>query len=476
LSQGLKLVAVNAVYLVVARSFSSATRVVYAIALAVFLGPQLYGMFNLGMAWYLFFLPISMLGLDSILIREIGRRPQESKNIASHTLALRSVSTVAIAIVCFILGLLWESDHTARVLLVIFSFALLGRGLSFWVYAIFNAYQKSVHVFRLEAIFRTVEVIIGLALLLSGYGVLAVALTHAAVWFLQGFTGFYMVRTRIGKIRPIWDASAIRKLVIQGLPFVFSALLIAWMTQGGIFTVRVIDGYTKELGMLALAMQVLFIIGAILAELGTAALPALSRSVVRGHDDSRYFIDITLRGGLLIAGFLGISGLVLGPLFIDQIFGPDYYLVTTLIPWTLLWVAPYFIMLSLNNVIVALGAFTQSATIYFFGALVFTIVILPLHYNFGILGVLWALGAGMISVNAVQIYFLKKHFQINYSRSILRPLLVLIMCFSFYKHFIDLDRWALMALCTLLYLLIPLLLRVISKKEILEIYKTFRIR
>ncbi|MCK5360124.1 MAG: oligosaccharide flippase family protein, partial [Gammaproteobacteria bacterium] len=73
LTPGIRSILANTAYLSFARSLTGIVRIVYAVLLARYLGAEAYGFFNYGLSWYLIFIPLAALGLDSVLIREIGR-------------------------------------------------------------------------------------------------------------------------------------------------------------------------------------------------------------------------------------------------------------------------------------------------------------------------------------------------------------------------------------------------------------------
>lgn len=429
-SQGVKSVLKNSAYLSGATMISSIAKVMYAIALAKVLGPELYGMFNLGMSWYLLFLPISLLGLDSILIREVGRNKDNTSKLIGHSLVIRSISSICISTLCFLIGYFLETDSTAKSLLFVFSIALLGRGLSLWVNSLLKAFEASFYVFWQETGFRLLEVFLGLTILYLGGGVVEVASVHAFSWLMQGVIGFYLVRKNFVSLKPYWDITSIKILIMQGFPFVISAFLANWLFQGGVFVIRTFDGYNQDLGVYALALQVLLILGGILSGLGGAALPALSRSADRGDGKSAYFIDLVLRAGILIGGILTISGLTLGAKVVGWVFGPSYSPLVELLPWVLFFVSGYFLLRILNFVIVSFGDYNKIALVSIVGSIVFTALVIPFYSYFGLLGITLATGVGLFSANFMQITMLKTKYEIDLNHSVFRPLIVVLIGFT----------------------------------------------
>ena len=95
-------------------------RIVYAVLLARFLGAEVYGFFNYGLYWYLIFIPFAALGLDFVLIREIGRNRKNTSRLLTDTLVLRALASLLVAAMCFAIGYFVDVDANSRILLAVF--------------------------------------------------------------------------------------------------------------------------------------------------------------------------------------------------------------------------------------------------------------------------------------------------------------------------------------------------------------------
>lgn len=472
MSSGIISIVKNTFYLMITRATASFFKVIYAIALAKYLGPELYGMFNVGVSWYLLFLPISLLGLDSILIREIGRNKGNSLKLIANSLAIRSTSSLFIAITSFFIGYLLENDPTAKILLFIFSIALFGRGLSLWVNSIFTANEASFYVFKLETSFRLLEIILGLIALSLGGSVISLALIHAISWVIQGFFGFYLVRKYFISTSFSCEFKPILALISQGFPFVLAGLLSSWLLQGGIFIIRAFEEYSISLGMYTLGLQALLILGGVFSELGKAALPVLSRSFDRGDGKGEYYVDVILRSSFLIGGGLSICGLTIGPELIEWVLGPSYLPVTRLLPWFLFFIIAYFLMNNLNSVIVSMGQYNNVVWAVLCGSLIFTVLAWPLYLKFGELGVVWATGLGLFSVNVVQIMILKKKYHINLFSSLMKPFLVVILSLYLSQLLTIYSEWFALLGGVLLVVSFSILFKLFKESEV-DLFKRY---
>lgn len=470
---GVKSIAVNAIYLSSARAITSCARAIYAVLLARFLGAELYGLFNYGLSWYILFVPISVLGLDAILVREIGLDRRKSSLLVGQTLALRSISSIVIAVLSCLIGWSVEPDPASRSLLFVFSFALFGRGLSLWGNAVFTAHESSGFVLWQEVIFRLLEVVGGAALLLAGFGVMEVAMVHAGIWLLQGAVGLALIQRYFVKVRMVWDAKVILDFIKQGIPFILGAFLISWLLQGPIIMFRHFTGIGSELGHLALALQAFFILGAIVGELGGAALPVLSRSVARNDGKSDHYIDIVLRSGLLMGGGLTVAAISIGAWLINLIFGPGYEQTARLLPWTMVLVTPYFWMITLQSMIVAHGKYWMIAVNCGLGAIVFTLCFPLLIKYFDLSGVVFSLGAGLLLVVLGQLATLYQFHKISFFQLVTKPLLAVCGAVLVCRLLVQVNIWLSSIAGILSLILFFFLFGAFRKEEIKTCYDFF---
>ena len=438
---GIKSIAINVAYLSSARFITSLSRAFYAVILSYFLGAELYGLFNYGLSWYVLFVPVSVLGLNGIIIREIGRDRSQAESLVGQTLTLRTISTFVVSFLSVLLAWLIEADPLPRQLLFIFSAALFGRGLSLWANAVFQAYESSGYVMGMEVSFRLLEVLVGVGLLYAGYGVVTIAIVHAASWVLQGMMGLALIRLKLFKAWFSWDSKIQLSLFKRGMPFIVSSFLIGWLFQGPIIMFRHLEGFGIGLGQLALALQAFFIIGAVVSELGGAALPVLARSIDRGDGKSGYFIDLVLRGGALMSGILSIVALIIGPWLVDWLFGNDYDLTASLLPWTLLLVALYFWVNTLSNVMVAHGKYPAIMLNNAVGAVILTLSFPFLVSAVNMLGVVIALALGLFGSVVAHLYFLQSYYIEGFFNTLFRSVSAILLAVSITVWLLSFSPW-----------------------------------
>jgi O-antigen/teichoic acid export membrane protein len=388
--------------------------------LARLLGSELYGVYNYALSWYLIFLPLGVFGIDNILIREIGRDRKRSEPMIRQALYLRGVSSLVFGLISVVVGWWLNPDPAIRYLVVIFAIALLGRSLSSWCQAIFIAHESHAAILKLELTFRILEVVLGTAAILLGYGVIAVAFVHALCWLVQAIVALAISLSRSGHIDARPDLKVIGHLALLGTPFVMISFAHSWLNQGPIIAFRHYEGIGQALGQLALGLQAFSILAGIANQMSGPALPVLSRSADRQDQKGGQFISAVLRVGILMIGVLAMVGLTLGEWLIDLLFGSSYSRTAELLPWTLALVPLAFLKMSLTSAIIAHGRYWPVFFAHATGALVFTVSVPYLIGTFNDIGALWAMGIGLIAGISIQLAILRSYHRINLPRDLIR--------------------------------------------------------
>jgi O-antigen/teichoic acid export membrane protein len=422
----------NAGYLVGAQGITSLARGIYAVVLAVFLGPELYGLFNYGLSWYLVFLPLGFLGLDAIVGREIGRDRVRGARIARQALALRTLAAIGAAGLSCAVAWSTESATEMRWLLLLFSLALFGRSLAIWTNGVFTAYEAARFTLRQEAVFRLLEVALGSTVLAAGGGLLMVTAVHAMTWWLQGVRGLALVRRHLGPLRPDWNGKALLALLAAGGPLGLAEILRTWLLQGPLLLFRHVNGVGEALGELALAMHAFVILGMVGWAVGAAGLPVLSRTVVRADGKDRLFVKGMLRAGLLSGAVAGLAGMALGPGLVPLLFGTRYAETGTLLGPALWLLVPLSWRQALSQTLLAHGRVWPQVASAALGALAMTLSMPVLAARLGGLGALLAAGLGF-GVSAVALLAaLRRGSAIDLAGSVLRPALAVLMSVGTY--------------------------------------------
>jgi O-antigen/teichoic acid export membrane protein len=421
LSKAIASIALNAVYLMGGRGLTNVVRFVYSIVLARFLGPELYGLFNYGMSWYLAVLPIAGVGLSFILSREVGRDRTRAPRVVAQTLLVRAIVSLAASGISVVAVFFVESDPHVRLIVIVFSAALAGRSLSTWSDQVFTAFETNKYYFVQQAFFRPFEVVAGIAALYAGFGVLGVTVVHAISWWVQAVYGITWVCRRMVPVR--WEGvrDGLGSVFWEGVHLGIGLMLVNWLQQAPVVLYRQVTTGEANLGQLALAMQVFMVLYYIPVAAGTAALPVLSRSAVKQDGTDLFFVKAMLRAGLILGAAAGLIGIAAGPPLVTAVFGSRYAeagRVASLVVWLLI---PWTCADALYRLQLARGKFFVSAACAGAGAAVLTLSLPFLVSVLDLTGAVLAAGAGMTTWAALSLVTCELRGKLDLGRTVCRP-------------------------------------------------------
>jgi O-antigen/teichoic acid export membrane protein len=425
--RGFASIARNLFYLLAGRGVYFITRFFYAIVMARVLGPQIYGTVSYGIGWYLLFLPLTKMGLEIVLSRDVGRCRQTGEHSAALALTLRSVFIIAATTAYLICSAFFEHDPALRLMIFILGFALVGRSAALWAENVYTAYEVNHYAFRQQSIFRPLEVALGLLVLFIWRAALPVVIVHCLVWCLEGAYGLILVHRRVFPLRLNRHFSDLRRFFLQGIPLGAAILMLALPYQGPLIFFRHISSAGDSLGHLALAMQVFFIFSHFPIAFASVSLPVLSRSAMREDGKDRLFAETSIRLSLLFGSFLSLVGTAMGPWLTVQIFSERYAQAGMLIGPVLWLMIPSAVNQTLFRVLMAHKRDGQVLFSALAGALVFSLIISEAVVHYGATGAIWSAAMAMSLTTVCLIVFLHKLLEIDVLLSLIKPGLTVLL-------------------------------------------------
>jgi O-antigen/teichoic acid export membrane protein len=419
--KGVASIARNLTFLLGGRSVYFVTRLLYAIILARVLGPRIYGIINYGIAWYLLFLTLTRMGLEVVLSRDVGPNRQEGDRTAALTLTLRIASITLATAAYAILSWFIEDDPASRLMVFVFAFALIGRSLASWIENVYTAYEVNQYSFRQQSIFRPLEVVLGLLVVIIWRQALLVVMIHGLVWCLEAFYGLTIIHRRLFSLRLDRNFPELRRIFLQGLPLGIAMLLMALPYQGPLIFFRHLASHGDSLGQLALAMQVFFMLSQILFALSSVSLPVLSRAAVRQDGKDRMFAETVLRYSLFFGTILALLGTALGPWLTVQIFGERYTPAGTLVGPVLWLMIPWAAGQALVSALMARKLDFQVLFCALIGAVFFSLTISEAVVRYNTVGAIWSAAVAMSLTTLSLIFSLRVRLALDLRASLLKP-------------------------------------------------------
>ena len=329
-------------------------RFLYMLAIARLLGPVETGIYLYGIALYLSVLGIGQFGQNVFLAQRLGKHRGMPHAVLHHSLTLTLVATLAVAgvLALFVWGS--EPNPTVRLSIMCFVGALVARIIVVWVRGAYVALENPKWIPKYELVFRGLEALVGIIVLLSDGGLLAISFLHFLFWAIEaGFALRKIAHESPGALGLGWRWDYLKKVTTVSVVFVASITAIALFPQVSIILLRNMQSDGVLVGQFGIAMQFMTTLMIVPVAVTQAFLPRLSRSYSHGDGGRDLITAVKLVGLLALAG--AITAAAYGPWFITFVLGPQYAESADLFRF-LCWVfTPYAIAVFLGQCLNVIG-------------------------------------------------------------------------------------------------------------------------
>jgi O-antigen/teichoic acid export membrane protein len=465
LTHGYNSIVKNSAYLYASLLINQFTRLIYIIVLARYLGPDIYGLFSYGQVWYVAFIPLCMLGLGPLLVRAVSRDKKEGQEFANCVTSIQICSISITAVICGVTGWLTSDSSELAILLVIFSFALIGRAVSLWGDQMFNAYEKTKLTLNQERIFRTGEVLLGIGTAIIMKDVIWLAMLHASIWIFQAIRAVYLVQTHLQIIKPVWDWPINKKLLFEGAPIGISLVLDGLMIQGAIIIYKMNGATNNSLGNMAIVIQAFIMLASIFIAINKAILPVISRSVDRGDDKDQLYLSFMIRIAFVLGALIGLMGLALGADIVQMVFGSQYQEAMEHLGMMLWLLIPYIIKQAINSTLLAHGKFGKILQLNLIGFICMLLSVQYFYEQLGFTSAILGIIFGCSAESLIGIIYLTYLKLINNAIDIVKLILIALSGLYLYSEILAEQKFVAFIISSIAILIAVFLLDIVKKQE-----------
>ena len=447
---GIRSILRNAIFLLGGRWLNAAVRFIYVLLLTRYLSPGRYGLLNFGMAWYITFMALAGLGMDVLIGRGVGKATESGRKIVSQTFGIRVWACIAVALLSSMAALVTEPEPEIRRLLYVFSLALIGRSMSVWTDGVFIAHEKAIYSLKLHAVFRPLEVVLGIIVMASGGDILSLAAIQTASWWLQAGVGIYLLKKLRIDLERLAPFKVLVQILRQGAPVMIGNIMTAWMLQGPVVMYRHLSGDTYSLGQFALSMQIFIVVSHMPVVINSAALPVLSRSVERRDGKDLVYLNTMIRLSIVLGTLATICAFSIGPQIVEIIFGQNYQAAGRLIGPVSILLAPWTIGGSIARTAYAKGRFIEPTVCAATGAVTLVVGMSVLADGVGAQGAVIAAAAGMSVWALGMIAWFTRSYGLDLKQAIITPLTLSILTGAVYLILIPYNKMTALGICCLI--------------------------
>lgn len=322
--QNLQNIIGNTGWLFADKLFRMGTALVVGVWVARYLGPGQFGLLNFAGAFVSLFSAVALLGLESIVVRDMVRNPQATAEILGTTCLLRlGAGICSYAAALGVILMLRPGETLTQVLVAIAGVTLLTQALDtidLW----FQSQVRSKYVVWAKNGAFLVSALVKVALILLNASLVAFAWANLAE-FVLGALGLILVYRMNGQTLAHWKASMreARRLAGESLPMVVSGIIFMVYLRVDQVMLGQMAG-DREVGVYAAAVRV----AEIWYFIPTAIVSSVFPDIVRSRELGEEIFYGKLQRLYNLLSFLGYAVALpttfLAPWVIDLLFGSAY--------------------------------------------------------------------------------------------------------------------------------------------------------
>lgn len=194
-------------------------------------GPAGLGVLVFALAWCeVATAPVDM-GFDRYLLRRVARDRAELDHCFFNVLRLKLLRAVPAVAISWLAVVVIGYGHDTRLAVFVLTGAFLLDGLSFTIFSSFNGVERGDLVGMTLLTQRLISGGLGIAVLLTGHGVVAVALVYLVASTVAFALALALLARKVGLPARIFPIGPRRELRRQSLPFAAQELLSAGLAR-----------------------------------------------------------------------------------------------------------------------------------------------------------------------------------------------------------------------------------------------------
>jgi O-antigen/teichoic acid export membrane protein len=285
-----------------------------AVSIAIvtrYLGPTLYGRYALALAYIGLFGVLADVGLFTIVVREISKRPEDTSRLVGNAITLRAVVSLVVVILALAVSLALPYTPQVRVAIVIAAVPFVLGLLSTSLVTVFQARLRMERAVIADVAGRAAALAAVGVVILADWGFYAVVASAAVGAAVVLVLDVVLVRP-LATIRLGADPSVWRMLILAALPLGLALTLNEIYLRADTLIISLYRT-DREVGLYGLAWRIYELVALFPALIMTSVFPLLSRYVETDEGRARRLLqaanDVFWAVGLPLAA----GGVVLAP-------------------------------------------------------------------------------------------------------------------------------------------------------------------
>ncbi|MFP5362535.1 MAG: flippase [Thermoleophilia bacterium] len=294
------------------------------IVMARELGREGFGDFVFALSLTTVLLLASGFGMEELLAREVSRERSRVHHYLSNVATLKAVASVGLLGVALLVSLAGEHSRDARLAVLFVGIGVAFENLGRTWHSVFQAYEQLQLISISIIVQRTLTAAAGIAVLLTGGGLVAVSL----VFMAGAMTGLAVATLVLRRfvVRPRWrvDRSTWSPLVRAGVPIGIAALLFTVLLRLDTTLLGLLGGpqASEEVGVYGAAFRLVEATMFLSWAFGAAALPWLASRDDPAQVARGYVLGLKAVTAILMP--IGLTFVLLAEPIVGLMYGSQY--------------------------------------------------------------------------------------------------------------------------------------------------------
>lgn len=314
----------NSAWLLIEQTVKMASGIIVAIYIARYLGPKNYGILSYGLAISSIALPLTKLGLDSILIRDISENQTKSNIYLGTSALLMIISGFLIFLTILLINEFLSTNSEEKLIVAILAITILFNTGAFLEYNLHGHFKIKI-LSQIRIVAGLIGIIIKIIFVYTKSPLIYFAIAYVAdiglITFSLAIHYYFYISKKSFKLT--YDHQYAKQLLKRCIPITLSTLsVVAYMRIDQIMIQHYLS--LKEVGLYSAASKFNEAWLMLTYTLNLAALPFLSK--LRSKSEANFERAITALLSLLIWSSiaLGLIFTLLSPYILSLTFGKDY--------------------------------------------------------------------------------------------------------------------------------------------------------
>ncbi len=448
------------------------SKILYLVLILIltrYLGTDGFGLYSFALAYTMLFMPLTHMGMNSLLIREIARNRDQGQDVFSAIWPVFLSFSLLTMVVVNALALIISETNQERTVIGALSIFLVFDSWSRFCFAVFRGHERLEY----EAVVNIAERVLIFFLTLfawwQGYDIVLLMFLFAAAQVFKTGLGLFWVRRHFFHFSVRWDSQFVGKFLRESFPFLLFSMF-------GILSIR-IDlimlkyFFSDEIvGIYNTGRRIAESLYFVPEVLYSALFPALSALYFSERKKFNAIFQQSFQLMFAIALPITISLSMLAPAIIALLFEPAFFEGHIALSWLAINLGILFVK---HICVATLGAVGKQREV---ARVMFLTVILNIMLNYMLIPQYGITGAGVATVIAETITFILILLltrpvvgQAMFSKRLLRIALAAIAMGVSMFYIRDWNLFVVVVLGSIMYLVCLIMFKAFTVRQLLDL-------